>query len=53
MVSTGVQRLMDCSGIGAHRNESQTLDAAQATSKQKNNILAFRPSFVAPMQMAA
>ena len=40
-------------GIDAHRNENRIIDATQRDSMRKNNVLAFVPRFVAPMQLAA
>jgi hypothetical protein len=53
MVLTGLLKIMDCAGTGAHLNESQTIDATNSDSMRKDNVLAFVPRFAVPMQMAA
>jgi hypothetical protein len=51
-VSTGVWRFVDCAGIGAHRNENQTVTATTRDSKKSAKVLAF-PARTEALQMAA
>ena len=49
--STGLLKIMDCAGTGAHRNESRTTTATNGVGMLKGKVLEFARRTVAPMQL--